>query len=58
MLVFFLGSVLLGYVAHHGNVLVLWQWTEFVIIGGAGLGALIMANPMPVVKRVFTQWRH
>ena len=53
-LVVVLGSVLLGYVAHHGNVLVLWQWTEFVIIGGAGLGALIMANPMTVVKRVFT----
>ena len=53
-LVVVLGSVLLGYVAHHGQVIVLWQWTEFVIIGGAGLGALIMGNPMPVVKGVFT----
>lgn len=54
-LVVVLGSVLLGYVAHHGNVLVLWQWTEYVIIGGAGLGALIMGNPPAVVKGVFRE---
>src|SRR5690606_17019287 len=36
------GSVLAGYVLHHGNVLVLWQWTEFIIIGGAGIGAYIV----------------
>ena len=53
-LVVVLGSILLGYVAHHGQVLVLWQWTEFVIIGGAGLGSLLVANPMAVVKGVFT----
>lgn len=52
-LVVVIGSILLGYVAHHGQVLVLWQWTEFVIIGGAGLGSLLVANPMPVVKGVF-----
>ena len=51
-LVIVLGSVVLGYVAHHGNLLVLWQWTEFVIIGGAGLGALIVGNPPSVLKGI------
>lgn len=54
-LVIVLGSVVLGYTAHGGKLYVLWQWTEFVIIGGAGLGALIMGNKMSVVKGVFTQ---
>lgn len=47
-----LGSVIFGYVAHHGQLLVLWQWTEFVIIGGAGLGALIVGNPPSVLKGI------
>lgn len=54
-LVIVLGSVVLGYTAHGGKLYVLWQWTEFVIIGGAGLGALIMGNKLSVVKGVFTQ---
>lgn len=44
------GSVLAGYVLHHGNVLVLWQWTEFIIIGGAGIGAYIVGNPPAILK--------
>jgi len=36
-------------------MIVLWQPNEFVILGGAGLGALLAANPMPVVKGVFAQ---
>jgi len=47
-----IGSILLGYVAHHGQLIVLWQWTEFVIIGGAGLGALLIGNPPSVVKAI------
>jgi chemotaxis protein MotA len=48
-LVVVLGSILLGYTMHHGKIAVLLQWSEFVIIGGAGLGAFLMANPMTVV---------
>lgn len=40
-----------GYLAHGGNLLVLWQPTELLIIGGAALGAFLTANPMHVVKR-------
>ena len=50
-----LGSVVTGYLMHHGQLAVLWQPNEFVIIGGAGLGSMIMANPLPVIKGVFAQ---
>jgi chemotaxis protein MotA len=49
------GSVIGGYVMHHGQIMVLMQVNEFIIIGGAGLGAMLIANPLPVVKRSFTE---
>jgi chemotaxis protein MotA len=41
-----LGATILGYVMHHGNIMVLIQISEFVIIGGAGLGSFLAANGM------------
>ena len=49
------GSVLGGYTMHHGNVVVLIQVSEFIIIGGAGIGSLLVANPISLVKRIFVQ---
>lgn len=48
-----LASVLGGYVLHGGNLAVLWQPTEVLIIFGAALGAFVIANPMHTVKEVF-----
>ncbi|MCO5732995.1 flagellar motor stator protein MotA [Rhizobium sp. SSA_523] len=45
-----LGCVLGGYMAMGGHLDVLVQPFELMIIGGAGLGGFIMANPMKVVK--------
>ena len=45
-----IGSVIAGYTMHNGKLAVLWQPSEFLIIGGAGLGAFLIANPMSVVK--------
>lgn len=45
-----IGCVLGGYMAMGGKLGVLWQPFEFVIIGGAGVGALIVGNPKPVLK--------
>lgn len=42
--------VLGGYVLHHGNILVLNQPTEFLIIGGAALGSFIVSNSVPQMK--------
>ncbi|KPF42063.1 flagellar motor stator protein MotA [Rhizobium sp. G187] len=44
------GCVIGGYMAMGGHVDVLFQPFELVIIGGAGVGGFIMANPMKVVK--------
>lgn len=49
------GAVIGGYVMHHGQIAVLIQVNEFIIIGGAGLGAMIMANPPQVLKATLTQ---
>ncbi|MBB5322059.1 flagellar motor stator protein MotA [Marinobacter oulmenensis] len=46
-------SVLGGYILHGGNLAVLWQPTEILIIGGAAVGSFIIANPMHTVKEVF-----
>lgn len=47
------GSILFGYTMHHGNIAVLIQVSEFIIIGGAALGATIIGNPPGVVVRMF-----
>jgi chemotaxis protein MotA len=47
------GSVIGGYAMHHGNVGVLIQTSEFIIIGGAAMGSLLVANPPSLVKRLF-----
>ncbi|MGM0552634.1 MAG: flagellar motor stator protein MotA [Pseudomonadota bacterium] len=47
-----LGGVFGGFVLHGGNVLVIWQPYEYMIIGGAALGAFLIANPLRVVITV------
>lgn len=45
-------SLYIGYTMHGGHIAVLIQISEFIIIGGAGLGALLIGNRMSVVKRI------
>jgi chemotaxis protein MotA len=52
-LVLVFGAMLGGYVMHGGNVLVLIQPSEFIIIGGVAFGSMLIANPMHIVKGVF-----
>ena len=40
-----------GYMAMGGKLGALWQPFELVIIGGAALGAFVIANPMTVIKK-------
>jgi len=49
------GSILLGFTMHHGHIGVLIQVSEFIIIGGAGLGAMLIGNPPSVISAVFKQ---
>jgi chemotaxis protein MotA len=50
-----LGSVVGGYLMEGGQVLVLNQPAEFVIIGGAALGSLLIGTPVPVLKQLIGQ---
>lgn len=43
-------SVISGYILAHGNLSVLFQPTELLIIGGAALGGFLISNPMKVIK--------
>ena len=48
-----IGAIVAGYLMEHGNLLVLWQPAEVVIIGGAALGTLLIANPLPTIIAIF-----
>lgn len=47
-----IGMVFGGYHLHHGKFEVLWQPSEFMIIGGAAVGALIIGTPGHVIKEI------
>src|ERR1035438_5164465 len=44
-----IGAVVGGYLMEHGKLLVLMQPAELVIIGGAAIGTLLIANPLSTV---------
>ncbi len=44
--------VLGGFMAHGGQLLAIWQPYELVIIGGAAIGAFVIANPKATVFKV------
>ncbi|RVU15609.1 flagellar motor stator protein MotA [Methylobacterium oryzihabitans] len=48
-LVIAIGSMLGGFVAMGGHLIVIWQPWEFVIIGGMAAGTFVIANPMKTV---------
>jgi chemotaxis protein MotA len=48
-----IAAVIGGYLLEHGNLMVLVQPAEFVIIGGAALGTLFVANPLSQVIEIF-----
>jgi chemotaxis protein MotA len=48
-----IGAIMGGYLFEHGKVGVLIQPAEFMIIGGSALGTLLIANPLPVITKVF-----
>lgn len=50
-----LGTVIGGYMMAGGNVATLWQPAEFVIIFGAGVGALVVGNSGYVLKEMLSQ---
>lgn len=49
MLIVF-GSVFGGFMLGSGHLMSLWQPTELIVIGGAALGAFIVAQPVKIIK--------
>jgi chemotaxis protein MotA len=47
------GAVLAGYLMEHGNVKVLMQPAELIIIAGAAIGTVLVANPIHILKQIF-----
>src|SRR5215470_6960163 len=47
-----IGAVIGGYLMEHGHMAVLVQPAELVIIGGAAIGTLLIANPISTVQRI------
>ncbi len=48
------GAILAGYFMEHGQILVLLQPAELVIIGGAAIGTVMVANPLHVLKKMIS----
>ena len=46
------GALMMGFLLSGGNLLILLQVNEFIIIGGAAIGSLLVANPLPVIKKI------
>src|SRR5437764_1109226 len=46
------GAVVAGYLMEHGNLKVLIQPAELIIIGGAAIGTVLIANPMYILKAI------
>jgi chemotaxis protein MotA len=47
------GAVLGGFLMEHGKLPVLIQPAELLIIGGSAIGTLLVANPLPLIIKIF-----
>ena len=46
------GCIVAGYLMEHGNLRVLIQPAELIIIGGAAAGTVLVANPLHILKQI------
>ncbi len=45
-------SVVMGFLISGGNLILLMQWSEFIVIGGAALGSLLISAPLSLLKKI------
>lgn len=48
-------SVIVGFLIAGGNLLVLLQWAEFLVIGGAAIGSVLIASSPSLVKKILAE---
>jgi chemotaxis protein MotA len=46
------GCIVAGYLMEHGNLKVLMQPAELIIIGGAAAGTVLISNPLHILKQI------
>ncbi len=46
------GAIVSGYLMEHGNIKVLLQPAELLIILGAAIGTILIVNPLPIIIRI------
>lgn len=46
------GCIVAGYLMEHGNIRVLIQPAELLIIGGTAVGTVLVANPLHIIKKI------
>ena len=51
------GAVVAGYLMEHGKLMVLIQPAELIIIGGAAVGTVLIANPLHILKQIAGGYR-
>jgi chemotaxis protein MotA len=54
-LIVVIGAILGGYLMEHGKIAVLLQPAELVIILGAGIGSVLIANPVHILKNIIAR---
>ncbi|MBN2226053.1 MAG: flagellar motor stator protein MotA [candidate division Zixibacteria bacterium] len=54
-LIIVMGSVIGGFILAKGHLMVLVQPSEFLIIGGAAIGSMLVMAPMKTLKGIFSQ---
>jgi chemotaxis protein MotA len=50
-----IGGVLGGFMVAGGNPVLLLQYSEFITIGGATIGSLLVSAPMPLIKKIISE---
>jgi chemotaxis protein MotA len=45
-------GVAAGFMMEGGPILILMQWVEFLIIGSAAIGSLLVGTPIPILKKL------
>jgi chemotaxis protein MotA len=48
-------SIVTGFLIAGGNLVLLLQWAEFIVIGGAAIGSLLISAPLSLLKKIFAE---
>ncbi len=48
-------AIVTGFLIAGGNLVLLLQWAEFIIIGGAAVGSVLIASPLSLIKKIIAE---